>query len=58
MMPASQAASEGSPRQTGAEIDVIEWFGNAHPYGGLASLLHYWPRQPQGLGRPRGRSVG
>jgi hypothetical protein len=43
MMPASQAASEGSPKQTGAEIDVIEWFGNAHPDGGLTSFVHYWP---------------
>jgi len=42
-MPATQEAGEGSARLTGAEIDVIEWFGENHPQGGLASFIHHWP---------------
>ena len=43
LMPQDQAASEGSAAQTGAEIDVVEWFGNGVRGGGLASFIHHWP---------------
>ena len=29
------------PRRSGAEIDVIEWFGNDQPSGGLSSYAYY-----------------
>ena len=34
------ATSGGDPRDVGAEIDVIEWFGHPH-HSGLASYIHY-----------------
>lgn len=46
-MPATREAGEGSASQTGAEIDVIEWFGGQHPKGGLASFIHHWPDDNQ-----------
>ncbi len=30
-----------NPARSGAEIDVIEWFGNDHPSGGLATYAYY-----------------
>lgn len=43
MNPATQMAKRGSASKTGAEIDVIEWFGETARQGGLYSFLHYWP---------------
>ena len=43
MQPASPLAAEGDPKVTGAEVDVIEWFGNDHPYGGLTSFVYSHP---------------
>ena len=43
LQPESRAASEGSAQDTGAEIDVIEWFGENHPQGGLTSFIYYYP---------------
>ena len=43
LMPQDPLAAEGSAAQTGAEIDVVEWFGNGVRGGGLASFIHYWP---------------
>lgn len=40
----------GNPKQTGAEIDVIEYFGDEHPSGGLTSFV-YW--QPAGAKQAR-----
>lgn len=31
----------GDPRQSGAEIDIVEFFGDGYPGGGLASFLFY-----------------
>ena len=44
MQPQTKLATEGSARRTGAEIDVIEWFGGNHPQGGLASFAHDYPK--------------
>ena len=44
LQPDSQTALEGSPDKTGAEIDVIEWFGQGHPSGGLTSFIYYYPK--------------
>lgn len=44
LQPQSRAAEHGSAKQTGAEIDVIEWFGDKHPSGGLSSYVHYAPK--------------
>lgn len=30
----------GNPRQSGAEIDIVEFFGQGYPQGGLASFLY------------------
>ena len=38
-----QVSHPGKPRKAGAEIDVIEYFGNKHPQGGLTSFIH-WKR--------------
>ncbi|POA75184.1 hypothetical protein C1882_28980, partial [Pseudomonas sp. FW305-E2] len=38
-----QTSRAGTPR-TGSEIDVIEYFGDRHPRGGLTSFIH-WKRQ-------------
>jgi len=43
LMPQSQTAKSGSATKTGAEIDVIEWFG-PNKQGGLASFIHHWPK--------------
>ena len=43
LQPESRAASEGSAKDTGSEIDVIEWFGDKHPQGGLTSFVYYYP---------------
>jgi beta-glucanase (GH16 family) len=41
LQPESRAAEKGSARKTGAEIDVVEWFGNGHPSGGLSQYVHF-----------------
>ena len=38
---AAGGQSEGGPKQGGAEIDVMEYFGDDHPEGGLTSFT-YW----------------
>lgn len=38
-----QVSRPGTPRTAGAEIDVIEYFGDNHPRGGLTSFIH-WKR--------------
>ena len=38
-----QTSRRGTPRTAGAEIDVIEYFGDKHPKGGLTSFIH-WKR--------------
>ncbi len=38
-----QTSQRGTPRTAGAEIDVIEYFGDKHPKGGLTSFIH-WKR--------------
>ncbi len=38
-----QVSRPGTPRTAGAEIDVIEYFGDKHPRGGLTSFIH-WKR--------------
>jgi beta-glucanase (GH16 family) len=43
MQPQSPTATVGSPSDTGAEIDVIEWFGEDQPQGGLTSFVYYRP---------------
>ena len=43
MQPLSQLATEGDPADTGAEIDVIEWFGEGQAQGGLTSFVYYRP---------------
>ncbi len=53
-----QTSRRGTPRTAGAEIDVIEYFGDRHPQGGLTSFIHWkkhntviktgsWIRQPR-----------
>jgi beta-glucanase (GH16 family) len=39
-----QTSRPGKPRRAGAEIDVIEYFGDKHPQGGLTSFIH-WKRR-------------
>lgn len=34
----------GAPKRTGAEIDVIEYFGDDHPQGGLTSFVYWRPK--------------
>jgi hypothetical protein len=43
LQPTTTASPEGSAKLTGAEIDVIEWFGNNHPNGGLSSFIWHYP---------------
>ncbi len=38
-----QVERRGKPSRAGAEIDVIEYFGDKHPQGGLTSFIH-WKR--------------
>lgn len=41
MQPATKGiAGSNSPRETGAEIDIIEYFGDKHPSGGLTSFIY------------------
>ncbi len=40
MQPATSVPGSFSPRNTGAEIDVIEYFGDKHPAGGLTSFIY------------------
>jgi beta-glucanase (GH16 family) len=40
MQPAARVAGATDPRLTGAEIDVIEYFGDKHPEGGLTSFIY------------------
>ncbi|NPC43348.1 family 16 glycosylhydrolase [Nocardioides sp. zg-1230] len=53
-----QTSRAGTPRTAGAEIDVIEYFGDKHPRGGLTSFIHWkknneliktgsWIKQPR-----------
>lgn len=45
MQKAAGAASiPGDPAKSGAEIDVVEYFGDSYPGGGLASFLYYLNR--------------
>jgi beta-glucanase (GH16 family) len=39
LWPKAPAAAEGSPALTGAEVDIIEWFGGS----GLASFVYSYP---------------
>ncbi|WP_265595526.1 DUF1549 domain-containing protein [Verrucomicrobium sp. BvORR106] len=41
MQPAVKSTAVNNPALTGAEIDIIEWFGAGRPDGGTASNL-YW----------------
>jgi beta-glucanase (GH16 family) len=38
----SQPIDENSPNSAGHEIDVIEYFGDKHPQGGLTSFIHWY----------------
>lgn len=40
MQPATRVLGSNSPKNTGAEIDVIEYFGDKHPEGGLTSFIY------------------
>ncbi len=40
MQPATTAKGSFSAKSTGAEIDVIEYFGDKHPEGGLTSFIY------------------
>ncbi len=40
MQPAVEVKGATDPRLTGAEIDVIEYFGDKHPEGGLTSFIY------------------
>jgi beta-glucanase (GH16 family) len=40
MQPAIEVKGATDPRLTGAEIDVIEYFGDKHPEGGLTSFIY------------------
>ena len=40
MQPATRVEGSFSPKSTGAEIDVIEYFGDNHPEGGLTSFIY------------------
>jgi beta-glucanase (GH16 family) len=42
MQPAAKGTAVDDPKATGAEIDIIEWFGAGRTDGGTASNL-YWP---------------
>lgn len=43
LQPATRQAEEGPAQKTGAEIDVIEWFGEGDPNGGLATFVYHYP---------------
>lgn len=38
----SQPVGENKPGSDGHEIDVIEYFGDKHPQGGLTSFIHWY----------------
>lgn len=38
----SQPTNENGPHSDGHEIDVIEYFGDKHPQGGLTSFIHWY----------------
>ncbi|GAA5134575.1 hypothetical protein GCM10023339_71330 [Alloalcanivorax gelatiniphagus] len=38
----SQPVDENGPNSAGHEIDVIEYFGDKHPQGGLTSFIHWY----------------
>ncbi|WP_210439755.1 glycoside hydrolase family 16 protein [Nocardioides xinjiangensis] len=38
----SQPVGENGPGSDGHEIDVIEYFGDKHPQGGLTSFIHWY----------------
>lgn len=40
MQPTVPPSSDG-PETGGAEIDIIEWFGDKHPSGGLSNYVYY-----------------
>ncbi|PVG84172.1 hypothetical protein DDE18_00570 [Nocardioides gansuensis] len=40
MLPQTSVPGETRPALTGAEVDVVEYFGNRHPEGGLASFTY------------------
>jgi beta-glucanase (GH16 family) len=44
LQPDSRTANYGLATQTGAEIDVAEFFGKGYPRGGLAHFLYSYPR--------------
>ncbi|WP_457207694.1 glycoside hydrolase family 16 protein [Nocardioides sp. P5_C9_2] len=49
MQPASSVVGANDPRLTGAEIDVIEYFGDKHPEGGLTSFVYSKNGKGQGV---------
>ncbi len=49
MQPAVSVDSANDPRLTGAEIDVIEYFGDKHPEGGLTSFVYSKNSRGQGV---------
>ena len=64
MQPVRSRYLPGRPARSGAEIDVVEFFGKGYPEGGLASFLYnygiergtkkiggVWPRATRMLGR-------
>ena len=38
----SQPTNENGPHSDGHEIDIIEYFGDKHPQGGLTSFIHWY----------------
>ena len=49
MQPAASVEGATDPRLTGAEIDVIEYFGDKHPEGGLTSFVYSKNSKGQGV---------
>jgi beta-glucanase (GH16 family) len=49
MQPATSVAGATDPRLTGAEVDVIEYFGDKHPEGGLTSFVYSKNSKGQGV---------
>lgn len=43
----------GDRNDSGAEIDVMEYFGDEHPQGGLTSFIYYQPK-----GKKKAKTVG
>ncbi len=43
-----QISEPGAPSKAGAEVDIIEYFGDKHPQGGLTSFIH-WKRGNQSV---------